>query len=81
MILMDFTLDNKMIDNSFEGMWIESAAVTLSEAMVLAAGHLLDVEFSDLKSGYRLRFEPEKTHIDIYICLTVFPVVLGTAQC
>jgi len=67
MILMDFTLDNKMIDNSFEGMWIESAAVTLSEAMVLAAGHLLDVEFSDLKSGYRLRFEPEKTHIDVYM--------------
>ena len=35
--------------------------------MVLAAGQLLDVEFSDLKSGYRLRFSEEKVCIDIFL--------------
>ena len=67
MILMEISLDSSEIDTSLDGMWIDSAAQTLSEAMVLAAGQLLDVEFSDLKSGYRLRFSQEKVCVDIFL--------------
>ena len=67
MILMEITVDASQIDTSQEGMWIDSAAQTLSEAMVLAAGQLLDVEFSDLKSGYRLRISEEKVCVDIFL--------------
>lgn len=67
MILLEITVDPSLIDTNLEGMWIDSAALTLSEAMVLAAGQLLDVEFSDLKSGYRLRLSPEKVCVDIYL--------------
>lgn len=67
MVLMEITLDSTKIDTDLNGMWIDSAAQTLSEAMVLAAGQLLDVEFSDLRSGYRLRYLPNKTCVDIFL--------------
>lgn len=35
--------------------------------MVLAAGQLLDVEFNDLKGGYRLRYAPDKVCVDIFL--------------
>ena len=67
MILLEISLDTSLIDTNLDGLWIDSAAQTLSEAMVLAAGQLLDVEFSDLKSGYRLRFGQSKACVDVYL--------------
>ncbi len=67
MVLIEIALDPNKINTKLEGMWIESAALTLSEAMVLAAGQLLDVEFSDLKGGYRLRHSAEKDFVDIFL--------------
>ncbi|WP_032122163.1 hypothetical protein [Clostridium amazonitimonense] len=40
---------------------------SLSEALVLAASKVLDIEFSDLKSGYRLRCEQESIYVDVYL--------------
>ena len=67
MILVEIELDSNQINTVHEGLWIESAAQSLSEAMVLAAGQLLDIEFSDMKSGYRLRYASDKVCVDIFL--------------
>ena len=54
MMLIEIELDPKKVNTRQEDLWIDTAALSLSEAMVLAAGSLLDVEFNDLKGGYRL---------------------------
>ena len=35
--------------------------------MALSAGRLLDVEFTDIKSGFRIRHTPDCTYVDIYL--------------
>lgn len=67
MVLMEISLDKSKIDTELDSLWIESAALTLAEAVVLAAGNLLDVEFNDLKSGYRIRQMSSSTCVDIYL--------------
>lgn len=67
MVLIEITLYNDVINTDYDAMWINSAAQTLTEAMVLAAGQLLDVEFSDLKGGYRLRNDKDKVFVDIFL--------------
>lgn len=67
MILVEIALDPSRVNTKQEAMWIKSAAQTLSEAMVLAAGQLLDVDFNDLKGGYRLRYSPDKVCVDIFL--------------
>lgn len=67
MVLFEIEMDKNIIDCSIDGLWIDSAALSLSEAVVLAATQLLDVDFNDLKSGYRIRQSNEKVFVDIYL--------------
>ena len=67
MVLFEIKLDNKIINTELEGLWIRSAAITLSEAFALGASKLLDVNFTDLKNGYRIRRTIENTYVDIYL--------------
>lgn len=67
MILIEIALDPKEVNTSYNALWIKGAAQTLSEAMVLAAGQLLDVEFNDLKGSYRLRYSTDKVCVDIFL--------------
>lgn len=67
MVLFEIKLDDSIINCQLDGFWIDSASISLSEAIALAASQLLDVDFSDIKSGYRIRKSTGNTYIDIYL--------------
>ena len=48
-------------------LWIIPALTTFAEALSQAASLQLDVEYSDIKSGYRLRNSGERLYADIYL--------------
>ena len=67
MVVYEFTLDSNKIDTGFQSIWLKQAAVTMAEAMVLAAGRLLEVEFNEIRSGYRIRYDENITYLDIFL--------------
>ncbi len=68
MLVLEFELDDKLIDiKSKDNPWLTRAAQSFAEAMRLAATHYLDVEFSELVTGYRLRKNPLGTFVDVYL--------------
>ncbi|MGN9119933.1 DEAD/DEAH box helicase [Turicibacter bilis] len=58
----DLNLDSQSLD-----LWIIPALETLAQTVALAASKQLDIEFSDLKSGYRMRHYDEGIYADIYL--------------
>lgn len=70
MVVYQFTVDRIRINaesNDLGDSWIKTAVISLSEAMILAAGRLLDVEFNELRSGYRLRYSSGIVFVDIFL--------------
>ena len=71
MLVLEFTLDSKKIDtrSSNENLWLPRAAQSLAEAFRLVACKELDIDFSELITGYRIRRanNKHKTFVDIYI--------------
>lgn len=71
MIVLEIALDNKKIniDNySGKNPWIHRAACSLAEAFRLAACQILDIEFTELVAGYRIRTgSKDQTFVDIYL--------------
>lgn len=67
MVIFEFAINRNKIDVDIDGLWIKTAAVSLSEAMVLAAGRMLDVEFNEIRSGYRLRYSQDIVFVDIFL--------------
>ena len=48
MVVYEITLDAKRVNVNPGGLWIRRAGQTLAEAMTLAGGRLLDIEFNDV---------------------------------
>lgn len=67
MLVMEIMLDGGDIDTNRGGLWLRRAAQTLAEAVRLEVCRKLDVEFSELATGYRLRSLPSSTAVDIYV--------------
>lgn len=68
MLVLEFTIDDKIIDvRRNDSPWLSRAAQSLAEALRLVASKKLDVEFTELVTGYRLRTGSEASYVDIYL--------------
>ncbi len=68
MLVLEFTIDDKIIDaRRNDNPWLSRAAQSLAEALRLVASKKLDVEFTELVTGYRLRTGAEASYVDIYL--------------
>lgn len=68
MLVLEFTIDDKIIDTRRnDNPWLSRAAQSLAEALRLEASKKLDIEFTELVTGYRLRTGAEASYVDIYL--------------
>lgn len=68
MLVIEFAIDDTCIDaHRNDNPWLSRAAQSLAEALRLAASKHLDVEFTELVTGYRLRKNPTGSFVDIYL--------------
>lgn len=69
MMVTEFTLPTNIIDTESADAcrWLYSAATTLAEAFRLTAGRMLDVEYTDIVSGFRKRVGANCIYIDVYL--------------
>ena len=68
MVVLEFSMDRALLDvENSEGIWLNRASQSLAEALRLAACKELDVDFSELVTGYRYRKNAAGVFIDIYL--------------
>jgi len=68
MLVLEIALDDSVINTErAENPWLPRAAQSMAEAFRLVASREMDVEFSELVTGYRQRKNPLGTFIDIYL--------------
>lgn len=67
MVVFEFALDPQQINTDYRGLWIKSAAISLTEAFHLAASRVLDIDFSDLNAGHRIHTSDDNVYVDIYL--------------
>lgn len=66
MLVFEIALDNEKFDFNTDCNWIKRAGQSLAEALRLAASRLIDIDFTELVAGYRIR-RGGKSFIDVYL--------------
>lgn len=69
MLVLELKLEKDKINIEEQNLniWVIPALTTLAETLALSASDELDVEFSDLKSGYRIRYDENCIYADVYL--------------
>ena len=68
MLVLEITLDNTKINVRRENNpWLDRAAQSLAEALRLVVSKELDIEFTELVTGYRIRENMKGFFVDIYL--------------
>lgn len=68
LMVLEISLDGKWLDLKPPYMnWLIPALTTFAEALTLSASRVLDVEYNDMKSGYRLRTVGDHMYADVYL--------------
>lgn len=68
MLVLEFRLDRNLLDvDTQSGSWLNRAGQSLAEALRLAACQEMDIEFTELVTGYRIREGDTGDFIDIYL--------------
>lgn len=68
MLVLEFELGHTQIDTRRnDNPWLSRAALSLAEAIRLAASQSLDIEFTELVTGYRFRENVKGFFVDIYL--------------
>lgn len=66
MLVFEVALDSSTMDFDTDRDWLKRAGQSLSEALRLTASRMLDVDFTELVAGYRIR-KAERRYVDLYI--------------
>ena len=68
MMVLELKLDEKKLNLEAPfSLWLIPALTTFTEALALTASRELDVEFSDMKSGFRIRTVGNDMYADVYL--------------
>lgn len=68
MLVLEISLDRRQVDVlNQRNSWLSRAGQSLAEALRLAACHELDIEFTELVTGYRVRHNAAGDYVDIYL--------------
>ena len=68
MLVLEFALDDALLDTrSDASMWLKMSAQSLAESLRLSASQVLDVDFTELVTGCRVRRNEAGTFVDVYI--------------
>lgn len=68
MLVLEIKLDEQKMDiHRTDNPWLTRAAQSLAEAFRLAASKELDVEFTELVTGYRIRTNAAGAFVDVYL--------------
>lgn len=68
MLVLELSLDRSLIDiDTHRNSWLNRAGQSLAEALRLAACKELDIEFTELVTGFRIRQNQNGVFVDIYL--------------
>ena len=68
MLVLEFALPLGNVYSKHEReLWLNRAATSLAEALRLTVSRELDIEFSELITGFRIRYSENRNYVDVYL--------------